>query len=158
MKKVFILLPVFIFLIGLLAGVFINPNNLVFQTSNTKMFSTSELFFHNMSAIICNASGILTFGISTSINIFITAFILGIYINEALKAGYSLSFILSHTLPHFTEYIAIFISGYIGFSGYSLLFSHNFSKAYLIKQGKLFLLTIPLILFAAFMEVNYATK
>lgn len=157
MKKALIILPILIFLTGLTFGTFITPN-VFFIGENSKDIEITfiGLFKHNLKAIICNVAGVISFGFSTSINIFMTAFFLGANIKRATTAGCKILFILQHTLPHFTEYIAIFISGYLGFSGFELLMTHTFSKEYFIKKLLLLLITIPLLLIAAYMEVKFA--
>lgn len=157
MKKVLILLPIFIFIIGLVFGISTEPST-IFTTSNPNTIEITflSIFIHNLKAIFVNISGLVTFGITTSINIFLTAFLLGLNIRRAIDANYSIIFILQHTLPHFTEYFAIFISGYLGFTGIELLFFRSVSKSYYIKKIILVFITIPLLLFAAFMEAKFA--
>ncbi len=118
--------------------------------------SIPYIFFNNLKATLCNISGIVTFGITTVVNIFFTAFVLGIHIKKALETGHDVVFIFQHTLPHFAEYIAIFISGYLGLSVYEFLFDNGLNKKKLINKGILLLIAILLLMIASIMEVKIA--
>ncbi len=150
------IIPVIIFIIGMLSGLIINDYDSFLVQKGDIELSIRSLFFHNMKSIFCNVSGILTFGLTTCLNIFISAFMLGLNIKIAICSNCSLTFILLHTMPHFTEYIAIFISGYLGLCGYEMIGKVKIGKSYILKKINLFLITIPLILFAAVMEVKVA--
>lgn len=156
MKKVIIFFPIVDFLLGLIISFFCKTELFFFETEEIVITTIPYIFFNNLKVIISNISGIVTFGITTIVNIFLTAFVLGIHIKRTIELGFDVYYVLFHTLPHFTEYIAIFISGYLGLSGYELILTRKINRQIVIRKIILFLITIPLLYFAAIMEVKFA--
>ena len=71
--------------------------------------------YRNAVAVVCNAAGGLSGGIYTAINLALNGGSLGMYVNAARTRGFSWMRIAAHTVPHFAEYIALWLSGGTGF-------------------------------------------
>lgn len=88
--------------------------------SPKQRISVESLFKNNSLVVLGNYVGLGTFGISSVGMLGTNGYIMGIYVKKALLCNFSWATILKLTLPHFLEYLAIWISGAIGLHGFFL--------------------------------------
>lgn len=118
------------------------------------------IFFNNLRLVLCNLFGVLSFGILPFTNLLINGFILGGFVFYAINIGMPISRIIHTTLPHFTEYLAIFISAGFGLYTTSEMIKNRvrFDIKNIITWPlvNLLIMCTSLILFAAIAEVYIA--
>jgi uncharacterized membrane protein SpoIIM required for sporulation len=153
-KKLFSFI-IFIWILSLLFGM-MNP--LMFQRiTEQKIVPTFyDIFKNNIRIIFSNLSGILTFGITSFFALVINGYVLGMYIGTAANNNFEFLFLLKLTLPHFSEYIAIWISCYCGIYGFFYFYKKKTIYVCLIEVSEFVIISEILMLFAAVMEIMYA--
>ncbi len=152
-----ICLPAAIWILAQYISLSLDLSNIekVVQGEKVVSLSLRGIYINNVIVINKNLSGVFTFGVTSLINIFMTSFLVGLHINSLWHNGYSFFFILKLVLPQFTEYIALWISSSLGLLLGIKIWKKS-SKFNWCLYFKLYVLTYPLLLFASFMEVNFA--
>lgn len=93
----------------------------IFRVNSEIPITASSIFDNNLRLMIGNISGIVAFGIPAIINLVINGAIMGLFLKKALSVQMPLSILAQSTLPHFLEYIALWITGSIGLHGIPVL-------------------------------------
>ena len=75
-----------------------------------------QITYRNTRAILYNAAGGFSGGIYTVLNLAVNGGSLGIFISAARANGFDWNEIANYTLPHFAEYLALWLSGGVGFA------------------------------------------
>ena len=118
------------------------------------------IFLNNLKMLLFNISGLVSCGIPTLFTLLLNGFVFGLLIRNAVDAGLPLHVIGFKTLPHFPEYIAIWLSGAIGLSGMQLFIRLTRSGTVPIIETdfkiimKFILLCLLCIFMAALIEKN----
>ena len=131
------------------------------ETSLTKPFEISisalGIFLNNLKVIMVNISGLISSGIITFFTLLLNGYVFGLILHNAIEEKFSFLFIGAKIIPHFPEYIAIWLSGGVGLSGIYIFRRLNhmdipLTKSEYILLLKYILLSILLIFIAAYTE------
>ena len=122
-------------------------------------FNFENIFSNNAKMVIYNCLiGLVSGGIYSVYNIFFNGFFFGGYLKFLVSKGYPYCLILKGILPHFLEFIAIFISGGVGLFGIILLIDlitgeKTIDIVFFKEFVKLIAIILLLIGISAYMEV-----
>ena len=167
MKKmflVFLLLSMISWCTGVFIPQFINCNPFFYKNDKPDKFdnikstiSFQKILKNNLMVVFNNCIyGFFSFGIYSTLNIFFNGFVFGLFLNIIIKEA-PISIILISTVPHFTEYIAIWLSGTLGLYG-NLFFVRLIKDKKIIESKEtyflllLILIIVILIIVSAYIE------
>ncbi|MCF6294064.1 MAG: stage II sporulation protein M [Flavobacteriaceae bacterium] len=158
------LISIFIFLLGLIIGLFYFNNDLpninTFESSNSNTLNLKEnltlynILYTNLKVVIINIFGGLTFGLLTSVNLLYN----GIFLSYLLKVIYTIDTKLYLILlPHSMEFLGFILAGAIGIEIGLFLFNYIFLskkiKLDFVKLLKKTIISILIIFVAGLIEV-----
>lgn len=115
------------------------------------------IFINNLKVCIVNITGGVMLGVVTFTNLVINGFLAADTFMSLHNNGMKVGKILEHTLPHSIELVGIWLSGAIGFSITMVIIDLMRGKEmpsilFFRTLSKIALVTILIILFAAFIE------
>ncbi|WP_292460150.1 stage II sporulation protein M [Methanothermococcus sp.] len=168
--KLYHIIPVLLFLVSFILGfsikmpTFDNTLNIDINTIFPNTFL--GILTNNLKVILTNLSGSIIFGLSTFVNTLYNGFMIGFEIKGLFFIGANLKFVLITMLPHgIFEIPAMLISAVAGFKiPYEVIQYLRDKKEKPITEEdikeflKLALISIVLIIIAAFVEVYITPK
>ncbi|MDR7210566.1 stage II sporulation protein M [Flavobacterium piscis] len=115
------------------------------------------IFINNLKCCLINIGGGIMLGVATLSNLILNGFFAADTFATIHKNGMGVGQIFRYTLPHCFELVGIWLSGAVGFSLAKVIIDYMRGKElpnsdYFKFIGKYFLLTVLIILAAAFVE------
>ncbi|MBD3373566.1 hypothetical protein GF406_00890 [candidate division KSB1 bacterium] len=159
---IFFILSVLVWLIGFLDPVLSSKGGHVFSSEIpeieiNKMVSVKSVSLNNTFVClkIC-INGLCSFGLYSLFCLLLNGYVLGNYAALMRNLNVPTSIILKATLPHFLEYIALWLSGAVGLNGIIIFFNLIRGKPIVNREQVRFLLKVIGIIFILVIISAYA--